>query len=253
MNPPRQPSIALVTCMVLAALAVVAQWRINSDLRREIDELNGRLGVPWVAPADTGSGERASSDTVRPTERAELARLRAEVDALKERTQALTRIASARAAETGVPLNLTPASAWKNAGKASPSAAAETLMWATDGADWEAIAASIFLDPAAREKAEAIRARLPESSRALYDTPEKLVALLMAREGDVQAMQILGENRAASDALVNLRTQKGDGKTKEEGLQFKQTTDGWKLVVTGKAVDKYGKKLTEPPKQNGKK
>ena len=71
----------------------------------------------------------------------------------------------------------------------------------------------------------------------------------MAREGDIRAMQVLSENVAGNDALVNVRAQKGDGKTKEDGYSFRRVENGWQLVVPGKAVEKYGKKLTEPEKK----
>jgi len=131
----------------------------------------------------------------------------------------------------------------------SPEAAAESFMWASDSGDLDVLANSIVLDAAAREKAAAILARLPEASRQTYDTPEKLVALLLARDTDARAMQVLGANTAGDDALVSLRLQKDDGKTKDEGYQFRRTGDGWRLVVPGKAVDKMGKKLTDPPKK----
>jgi hypothetical protein len=185
---------------------------------------------------------------------AEVARLREEVNELRARTAALARLA-VRTAEAGSPpLNLLPASAWKNAGRATPSAAAETLFWATDSGDVTALAGAISLDQTAREKAEAILARMPDSVRATYDTPEKLVALLLARETDIRAMQVLGESSAGDDAVVNMRLLKDDGKTKDEGLQFRRSADGWRMNVTGKVVDKMGKKLSEPPKKDaGKK
>ena len=133
----------------------------------------------------------------------------------------------------------------------TPAAAAETLFWATDSGDIEALANAIILDPAAREKAEVILARMSDSVPATYNTPEKLVALLLARETDIRGLQVLGESQAGSEALVNLRLLKDDGKTKDEGLQFRQTPDGWRMTVTGKVVDKMGKKLTDPPKKDG--
>lgn len=126
-------------------------------------------------------------------------------------------------------------------------------MWATDSGNVDELAKSITLDQAAREKAEAILSRMSDTVRATYDTPEKLVALLLARETDIQAMQVLGESTAGDDALVNMRLMKQDGKTKEEGMQFRRTSDGWRMNVTGKAMDKMGKKLTDLPKKDGKK
>jgi hypothetical protein len=159
-----------------------------------------------------------------------------------------------RAAESSPrPLNLQPSSAWKNAGRSTPASAAETLFWATDSGNVEVLANAITLDQAAREKAEAILARMPDSVRATYDTPEKLVALLLARESDIRAMQVLGESSSGDDAVVNLRTLKEDGKTKDEGLQFRRSSDGWRMNVTGKAMDKMGKKLSDQPKKDGKK
>lgn len=137
----------------------------------------------------------------------------------------------------------------KNAGRGTPEAAAESLMWASDSGDLDVLANSILLDAAARERAAAILARLPDATRQTYDTPETLVALLLARDADARAMQVLGANTAGDDALVSLRLQKDDGKTKEEGYQFRRTSDGWRLVVPGKAVDRMGKKLTDPPRK----
>mgnify|MGYP001570303026 CR=1 FL=1 len=243
--------------LAIVVTAIVLQWRTNVELRREVANLRETrresLALRTDAPRDSGAATSRADGTENrpPPERAELARLYQEINQLKTRTQEIARVV-ARGAEGAVPLNLLPASAWKNAGKATPSAAAETLMWAADGGDVETLAKSIFLEPAAREKAEGILARLPDSMRATYDTPEKLVALLMAREGDIRAMQVLVENKQGDDALVNLRAQKDDGKTKEEGYQFRRANDGWQMVVPGKLVDKFGKKLTEPPKKGGK-
>jgi hypothetical protein len=184
----------------------------------------------------------------RRVDAAELAQMRADIEQLKTRTQALGRMAI-RGVEAAAPLDLRPAGAWKNSGRATPSAAMETLFWASDGGDVETLAASILLEPDAREKVEAILARLPAEARVRYDTPEKFVALFMAREGDIRAMQVLGENVAGGDALVNVRAQKSDGKTKEEGYPFRQVNDGWRYVVTAKAADKYGKQLTEAEKK----
>jgi thioredoxin-like negative regulator of GroEL len=176
--------------------------------------------------------------------------MREDIEQLKTTTQAVARLA-VRNSEGAVLLNLRPTHAWKNSGSGTPATAIETLLMAADGGDVDTLAASILFDAEAREKAQAILDRLPEAVRATYGTPEKLIALRMARDADIRAMQVLSESQVNNDALVMLRLQKGDGKTKDEGYVFRREGDGWRLVIPGKAVEKYGKKLTDPPKKGG--
>ncbi len=232
--------------MVAVLVAIVLQHKTNAELRSQIADLYDKVERP---DGPEGSARVIISNAgVTANEGGELARLRAEVNLLKVRTQELA-VAAKQGAANNPPLNLVPAARWKNAGRDSPEAAVESFMWASDSGDLEMLANTILLDAAAREKAAAILARIPDSARASYNTPEKLVALLLARDTDARAMQVLGANTAGDDALVSLRLQKDDGKTKDEGYQFKRTADGWRLIVPGKAVDKMGKKLTDPPKK----
>lgn len=244
--------VTVATLLVVLA-GFVWQWKINAELQLAISALEAQSGGSSFAAArarkvnaetaDGGPGaKRAGSD--------ELAQMREDIERLKMRTQAVARLA-VKNAEGAVLLNLRPTSAWKNSGRGTPAFAVETLLLAADGGDVDTLAASILLDAEAREKAQAILDRLPEAVRATYGTPEKLIALLMARDADIRAMQVLSENQANDDALVNVRVQKGDGKTKDEGYAFRRDGDGWRMVIPGKAVDKYGKKLTEPPKKGG--
>ncbi len=245
-------ALSLVGILVLIGVVAILQQReTNAQFRHQLKVLYGKLGHATGADGrdSSQSGSVAvSKGGISANDRGELARLRAEVSLLKIRTQELA-TAVKQGAGASVPLNLMPASAWKNVGKDTPAAAAESLMWAADSGDLDVLANSILLDAAAREKAVAILARLPDSTRQTYDTPEKLIALLLARDTDARAMQVLGANTAGDDALVSLRLQKDDGKTKDEGYQFRRTSDGWRLVMPGKAVDKLGKKLTDPPKK----
>jgi len=244
----------LTFAIVVVLFAVVVggfglQWRMNTAIWQTLENTGSSSSI-GAGPGAMVSGEpRIATDQ----ERTEIKRLREEVNELRARTAALARIAVRPAESSSPALNLQPAGAWKNAGRSTPASAAETLLWATDSGNVDELAKSITLDQAAREKAEAILARMNDSVRANYDTPEKLVALLLARETDIQAMQVLGESTAGDDALVNMRLMKQDGKTKEEGMQFRRTSDGWRMNVTGKAMDKMGKKLTEPPKKDGQK
>jgi len=229
-------------------LAFLYQQRLNEQLLREVYDLRGLLGQPVAARSPGAAGPVGGAPATDSAAATEVKRLREEVNELRARTAALAHPLG-KDPVGSPPLNLRPASAWRPAGKGTPSAAAESLFWAADGGDVETLSKSILLDADARAKAEEILARLPPESRAAYDSPEKLIALLLARDIDVKALQILGENQAGDDALVNLRMQKDDGKTKEEGYQFKRTSDGWRLVIPAKAVDKFGKKLSDPGKK----
>ncbi|MBM3853754.1 MAG: hypothetical protein FJ399_11450 [Verrucomicrobia bacterium] len=255
MNSPRIAFGLIAGLGVLLVAAFVVQWQTNAALWQAIENVSGSGGGKAAPAMATGQPrDGATIAAASSPERAELARLREEVNDLRARTAALARLSVRTAEAASPPLNLQPANAWKNAGRATPSAAAETLFWATDSGNVEALAAAISLDQAAREKAQAILARMSESVRATFDTPEKLVALLLARETDIRAMQVIGENTAGDEALVNLRLLKDDGKTKDEGMQFRRSPDGWRANITGKVVDKMGKKLSDPGKKDaGKK
>ncbi|WP_414662532.1 nuclear transport factor 2 family protein [Horticoccus sp. 23ND18S-11] len=239
---------------LIVGLAFLVQWQINAGLRRDLAALHEKLGPGEPSngasrtPSLVATGAPATAGTLGTAERVELGRLRRELNELKTRTQALARVAATNAGGVA-PLQLTPSGAWKNAGRNTPSEAAETLLWATDSGDVQELAKSITLDAAAREKAETMLLQMSPELKKTYDTPEKLVALLLAREVDIRAMQVIGESTAGDDALVNLRLQKDDGKTKEEGMTFQRTPEGWRMRVTGKAVDKMGKKLNDPPKK----
>ncbi|MSU24959.1 MAG: hypothetical protein EXS32_14210 [Opitutus sp.] len=250
MNANRVTVVLLVVVLGLVGIDLLRQSEINAELRADLRRLQPGGGDRPVVPSDRGpAGSTAPTpEQLAALERVELTRMRKDNTLLKARTEELAQLAI-RNVDGVAPLNLVPAAAWKNAGKDTPTAAIESLMWATDGGDLDALANAVVLDADAREKAAAILSRLPEATRAAYGTPERLVALFLAQDGDISAMQVLAEHKAGINALVSVRLQKGDGKTKDEGYQFRQTDDGWRLVVPGKAVDKFGKKLSDPKKK----
>lgn len=241
-------TILVAVGIALVVAAFVRQERINERLLGELAAARGSGAEGAAGGGGDERGIRVSKEGVTATEKGELARLRAEVSMLKIRTQELASVVS-KGAPGAAPYAMVQAGAWKNSGKASPEAAAESLMWAADSGDLEALAGAIVLEGGAREAAAALHAKLPPEARKLYDSPEKLIALLLARDTDARAMQVLGASISGSEALVNLRLQKDDGKTKEEGYQFRNTGDGWRLVLPAKAVEKMSKKLSDPPKK----
>ena len=250
-------AVGFTAAVALAGAGLaVRQEQANALLRAEIAALHGEVEAAHAAaraarPAMVHVAP-ATAEPARDDERAELARLREEIGALKKRTQEIAQQAQAaqQAArgESTVPLKLIPVAEWKNGGRATVPAAVETLLWAAQGGDVEVLTGALQLDAAARAKAEALIAGLPEASRAQFGTPEKLVALFLAKDAaGVTGMQILGQRDISAEVVgVRVRFANEEGKTKEEGLGFARTTDGLKMIVPEKIVDKYAQQLKGP-------
>lgn len=240
--------------IVLGAGALFLQHESIAELRDEIAGL--RTEIQQVAKQREvarreeakAANAAASGNSQADEDRAELVKLRDEVAALKKNTQDLIRAAQVMAQGGGqstVPVKLIPASEWKNAGRATPSAAVETVLWAAAGGDVDTVAGLIALDPSARAKAEALFARLPDAARAEYGSPEKLVALFLAKDAAVvSGMQILGQRDVTPDLIgVRVRLANDEGKTKEDLFGFQRASDGLRLVVTDRIVDKYAQQI----------
>jgi len=171
------------------------------------------------------------------------------LNALKKTTQDTARIAQAATqaarGESPIPVKITPIGDLKNVGRATASAAVETLLWAAAGGDVDVVASSIALDPSAQVKAEELFARLSDATRAQYGSPDKLIALMLAKDASAMTgMQILGQRDISADVVgVRVRLANEEGKTKEQGLAFQKTSDGLRLKIPDDVVEKYAKQL----------
>ena len=250
---------------VIAAGALYLQHATVAELRDEITALRGdvqqmarqqkdeagRRHLDALASPGSQSATAVvtSENGAADEQRSELAKLRAEIRALAESTQDVARVAQAaqQAAkgESPIPVKLIPVAQLKNAGKATANAAVETLLWAAAGGDVETVASTIVLDPSAQVKAQELFSRLPEATRAQYGSPEKLVALMLAKDASaLTGMQILGQRDVTPDVVgVKVRLANEEGKTKEQGLAFQKTADGLRLKVPDDLVDKYARQL----------
>lgn len=245
---------------VLGGLAAVCgallgwQWRISAGLRDEIAAARTEIAVGPRAGferAGAGSAEAQAAElSALRADREALTRLRAEVEALKAGVREVQAESASvpPAAPPPARLELVPASAWQNAGRATPKAALETALWAAVGGDIDVLAATISLEGGARARAEAILADLPAAERARYASPEQLVALFTARDVPVGAsMRLLP--RAGSregEAGITLVLQ-GETATRSLELTLRQRDGAWQLVVPESAVEKYGAMLKEAP------
>jgi hypothetical protein len=129
---------------------------------------------------------------------------------------------------------------YRNFGNATPQATLQTFAWACDKLDTELLAKLVYFDPAARTKAEAFLATLPEKMRAEWRSPEALAAIGLA-----DAMQLSRFPRAVVLEKAELEQLNENrvvlhlnGAAKER-TEYQRTESGWKYVITEKAVDAF--------------
>jgi RNA polymerase sigma factor (sigma-70 family) len=142
-----------------------------------------------------------------------------------------------------VPLakGLIPVVTLGNMGRSSPRNAFATQLWAARTGDIALEASSIALGDEARAKLQALAATLPDTIRSEYDTPEKLMAYMLAGSPHpVGGMEILGETDAdANDAVLQTQWQHvDDSVVHQTDVVLQQAPDGWRMVVPEVVVDR---------------
>jgi hypothetical protein len=248
-----------VAVLGVGTAAVYLQRQDNAQLRSEIALLRAEVNASTAAAARRAEQSAAAAGPVQATiapDRAytpgeEVTTLREEIAALRNSTQDITRLAKAAQAKaaldahSAVATDLIPVGALKNAGKATPEAAAETLLWAAAGGDVDLLADSIVFTPTARAKADAWFAGLSANTRQQYGTPEKVIALMVAKDAaGFGGMQVLGQRELAPDAVgLRLRFASSEGKTKDDNFLMHRSADGWRLVLPDAALDRFARQL----------
>lgn len=145
---------------------------------------------------------------------------------------------------------LTPTLSLKNAGRATPRDAFETQLWAARHGDIATTASAITFGPEARAKMEALVAQLPDSVRATYNTPELLMAFVLAGSPHpVGGMAVLSETQS-DDSNVTLQTEwqhEDDTVVHQTNAHLQLSPDGWKVVEPVVLVDLAGAYLLRHP------
>jgi hypothetical protein len=159
----------------------------------------------------------------------------------------------------GVPLahGLTRVETLGNAGRATPRNAFATQLWAARTGDIALEASAITFGAEARAKLEALESTLPDALRSEYDTPEKLMAFMLAGSPHpVGGMAVLGEVQVdANDVTLQTEWQHVDDDIVHQAeVNLRQDADGWKMVVPITLVDRASAYLTRtlaaPPVAN---
>lgn len=197
-------------------------------------------------------------------ERHAVSALLVEIEAMKHRADSMARSPRQPAVEKPTPSLMergpVPASHWKNAGQATPGAAFETLLWASAGGDLDSLVRVLDLDSLARMEATEVLDQLPSAMRKEIGTPERLVALMTAKDAPMGSAEILSayEAAAANDAShapatrkLNARVVDAEGNSTELLLDLRADNGTWRLVVPDAAIKKYGALLHAPVEQAG--
>lgn len=241
--------IGLVGVLVAGAgTALVLQRQTERELRNQLAlqqeqtrklaqlrEENRRLS------ADQGTKEQLIA--LR-EDRVALERLRSELETLKNRSK---EPAGATAPKQSGPATFIPASDWKNAGRATPLAALETVLWAAAGGDLETLTRNLFLDAKVKAQADQLFAGLPDGLRQQFGSAERLVALMTAKDVPLGAMQPLDAKPFGTDEVaIAVRLKSPEGKITSVVLTAHRTDDGWRLKVPASALQKYTDVLRRP-------
>jgi len=178
--------------------------------------------------------------------------LQAELDSLRRRASesaAARRTERPERAPPTPPLsgNVLAHQLWQNLGAATPAAALETALWASAGGDIDALAGLLALDPAARTEAAALFAQLPANLRQEFVSPERLVAVLTAKDVPLGSATILGQYPSPTDTKVSAQIFDAEGNQKISLFSLRLEGDRWQLVVPGNAVKRYAAWLQAPP------
>jgi hypothetical protein len=191
-------------------IGILVEWRAGLELRSgNLALLRERAaGLALQSEIESmdrlwpSAGEIARLESVRTA----LPALRRKVDVRRLENAAIAVILKRGAARYDAGAGAQPpraASAWKNAGRATPEAAVQTLFWAGGRGDVRAISELIAFSPDAREKA--MRA-IAESGDPDLPTPELAMASMIeaARRMQPAAIGLVGSPDERGDVTIEL-------------------------------------------------
>jgi hypothetical protein len=226
---------------VLAAIglgiAFTTQQRSAAELRRQIDRAraqNAELARLQALNQQARASQVSESEleSLR-ADHAVLARVRSDLEKLKQSAQPAAKPAARPAAKSEP---MVPTSDWRNAGLGTPRATFETALWAAVNGDSSVLASTMELSPGAKAKAEEVLARLDAGTRAQYESPEQLVAQLTARSIHFTGMSVASELGDAEFKNLVVNLQQPNGQTKRTLLVFHRDETDWRLVVPDNAA-----------------
>lgn len=243
----------ILASLLLAALAILGwQRRTANELRAELDRQRAAFTGKQAEQQERQQAvarERAEELDRVLAERATVARLREELAALRQRTVAPATTREARAPEPARPSlvgNVLVFSLWKNAGRATPEASLETALWASVNGDIDTLTGLLLFDTEARNEAGALFAGLPAALQQEFVSPERLVAILAAKDVPLGSASILNQYSGEGETKVAVQIFDADNKHRMALLSLRPDEGGWRFVVPANAVKRYAAWLRAP-------
>lgn len=248
--------IAVIGAFVFVAVLVLGwQRQAANELRGEIARQRalGRERARLTTENQRLTAAQASAEELDRllAERKAVAQLRAQLETMQRRTTEST--AARRGAMTEPPKvasllngNTVAYQLWQNAGAATPDAAFETVLWASAGGDIDRLVELLAFAPEARDLSAAIFAQLPAAMRKEFATPERLIAVLTAKDVPLGRAAILRQNATPTDTKVTAQIFDAAGNPKVAQFSLRAEGDRWRLVVPVNVVKRYAAALHPP-------
>ncbi len=249
-------SAVLLTLGVMTGAALWLQRQSGAQLRDEIGLLrdeNRQLAQLRSANARLVAAQAPAAEMERlRADRAAVVQLRREIEKLTtgvdERERALkTPVVSANEAPAKrdpIPvLQVLPVGSWKDAGRATPTAALETMLWAGTTGNVEALSNALILDAESGNLARKQFDAAPTAQQQEYGTPLRMLAALMAKDmpgGDVSVVNVKAADPNSPSVVIDAMLKDRDGSASKAKFEFVQVNGHWLLKVPAAAVEHLG-------------
>ena len=142
---------------------------------------------------------------------------------------------------------------WRNVGQTTPSDTLHSVICTAVNGDIDTLMPMLVFDPESRATAEALRAWLPEETRAQYPTVEKLIATMISgrMSADLSRAQLIEQTNETPDLVsARFQLQRAIADTIEPrnvSFRFQRSGSDWTLLVPKSVVAEYWRSLGGTP------
>jgi hypothetical protein len=250
----RRPFI-LLAALAVAVLALLGWQRLTAGkLRDQIatQRAQGRERARLSAEHRRLAAAQATAAELDAllSERMAVAHLREQLAELRRRAgeTAVARPGSEPVqAPSSILGNVAAFTLWKNLGRMTPEASLETALWASANGDIDTLANLLIFDPDAKDEATTFFAQLPEGLRQEFVSPERLIAILAAKDVPLGSATILNQYPTPTETKMTVQIFDAAGKHKMALLSLRPDEAGWRFVVPANAVKRYAAWVQAPP------